>query len=75
MKFQRRRQVVAAKTRTQRVSRVSTLSVLDDKEFYPEFRARDLVGLPNFSIYLKMMIDGVVSNPFSGETLGPIAKK
>jgi Type IV secretion-system coupling protein DNA-binding domain len=40
-----------------------------EKEFYPEFRASDLVGLPNYHLYLKLMIDGVVSKPFSAETL------
>ena len=38
-------------------------------EFYPFFSARDLINLPNYHIYLKLMIDGVVSQPFSGETL------
>ena len=38
-------------------------------EFYPFFSARDLINLPNYHIYLKLMIDGVVSHPFSGETL------
>jgi hypothetical protein len=37
-------------------------------EFYPCFAARDLINLPNDHIYLKLMIDGVVSQPFSGET-------
>jgi hypothetical protein len=40
-----------------------------EKEFYPEFEAADLINLPNYSIYLKLMIDGVVSKPFSAETL------
>src|SRR5215510_5252976 len=38
-------------------------------EFYPFFSARDLINLPNYHIYLRLMIDGVVSQPFSGETL------
>ncbi|MGI8908368.1 MAG: type IV secretory system conjugative DNA transfer family protein [Candidatus Sumerlaeaceae bacterium] len=37
-------------------------------EFKPEFLARDLVALPNYSIYLKLMVDGIVSRPFSAET-------
>jgi GTPase SAR1 family protein len=41
------------------------------KEFYPEFSAGDLVNLPNYHIYLKLMIDGRVSRPFSARTLGP----
>src|SRR2546425_4108036 len=40
-----------------------------EKEFYAEFAAGDLINLPNFSIYLKLMIDGVVSKPFSAVTL------
>ncbi len=40
-----------------------------EKEFYPEFRASDLVGLPNYHIYLRLMIDGVVSRAFSALTL------
>jgi len=43
------------------------------KEFYPDFTAGDLVNLPNYHIYLKLMIDGVVSNPFSAVTLPPVA--
>lgn len=39
------------------------------REFAPEFTAHDLVGLPNHSIYVKLMVDGVVSRPFSGDTL------
>src|SRR5215467_3043399 len=41
-------------------------------EFYPFFSARDLINLPNYHIYLKLMIDGVVSQPFSGETLNAV---
>src|SRR5258705_13955277 len=39
------------------------------KEFYPTFSAKDLINLPNYHIYLRLMIDGVVSQPFSGETV------
>jgi hypothetical protein len=39
------------------------------REFAPEFSARDLAGLPNYHIYVKLMIDGAVSEPFSAETL------
>jgi hypothetical protein len=38
-------------------------------EFYPEFTAADLNRLPNYQIYLKLMIDGVPSQPFSAVTL------
>lgn len=40
-----------------------------EKEFYPELTTGDLVNLPNFSFYIKLMIDGVVSRAFSGETV------
>jgi hypothetical protein len=40
-----------------------------EKEFHPEFSATDLVNLPNYHIYLKLMIDGVASKPFSAITL------
>ena len=40
-----------------------------EKEFFPELRAHDLVSLPNHHIYLKMMIDGAVSRPFSADTI------
>ncbi len=43
-----------------------------EKEFEPEFMAQDLVNLPNFHVYLKLMIDGVTSRPFSASTLPPI---
>jgi hypothetical protein len=39
-----------------------------EKEFYPEFSPTDLVRLPNYRIYLKLMVDGVVSRPFSALT-------
>jgi len=29
----------------------------------------DLIGLPNYHVYLKLMIDGVASRPFSGRTI------
>jgi len=41
------------------------------KEFSPEFSALDLIGLPNYQIYLKLMVDGTVSPPFSGRTMAP----
>lgn len=46
-----------------------------EREFEPEFTAQDLIGLPNFNIYLKLMIDGVTSRPFSALTLPPMALK
>jgi len=40
------------------------------EEFYPAFSRDDLVNLPAYEIYLKLMIDGKTSEPFSGGTLG-----
>jgi hypothetical protein len=40
-----------------------------EKEFHSEFEAADLINLPNYSIYLKLMIDGSVFKPFSAETI------
>jgi type IV secretion system coupling TraD/TrwB family protein len=40
-----------------------------EKEFYPEFKAEDLVSLPNHNVYTRLMINGAVSRPFSAETL------
>jgi CxxC-x17-CxxC domain-containing protein len=42
------------------------------KEFAPIFAEEDLVNLPAFNIYLKLMIDGVSSDPFSAATLPPL---
>ena len=43
-----------------------------EKEFAPVFLAEDLVNLGVFQIYLKLMIDGIGSQPFSASTLPPI---
>jgi len=43
-----------------------------EKEFMPTFTAEDLVNLGLRQIYLKLMIDGVSSAPFSATTLPPI---
>jgi len=40
-----------------------------DREFHPVFDETDLVNLPNYHIYLKLMINGVTSRPFSAITL------
>jgi hypothetical protein len=41
------------------------------KEFTPIFGMEDLLSLPNYDIYLKLMIDGTPSRPFSATTLPP----
>ena len=42
-----------------------------EKEFAPEFEAADLCNLSRFEIYLRLMIDGMTSRPFSAITLPP----
>ncbi len=42
------------------------------KEFAPTFIEEDLVNLPKYQIYLKLMINGVASHPFSAMTMPPI---
>lgn len=42
-----------------------------EKEYEPEFLPADMVNLPNRCIYLKMMVDGITSRPFSAATLAP----
>ncbi len=39
------------------------------KEMYPEFDVEDFINLPNYKIYLKLMIDGKPSRPFSAVTM------
>lgn len=41
-------------------------------EFAPYFIEEDLVNLTKYDVYMKLMIDGVSSNPFSATTLPPI---
>jgi hypothetical protein len=45
-----------------------------EKEFAPTFLMEDIVNLGFAQIYLRLMIDGVASQPFSATTLPPIAK-
>ncbi len=42
-----------------------------EREFVNEFEQIDLMQLPNYRIYLKLMIDGMPSKPFSAMTLPP----
>ena len=39
------------------------------QEFQPHFSQQDFIGLPNHEIYLRLMIDGAPSRPFSAVTL------
>lgn len=43
------------------------------KEFHPVFSADDFINLPRYSMYLKLMIDGTSSKPFSALTM-PLIK-
>ena len=46
-----------------------------EPEFEPEFTIMDIVNLPNYHIYLKLMVSGVTSRPFSARTILPFAMK
>lgn len=43
-----------------------------EKEFAPVFITDDLVNLGAYQVYLKLMIDGLASKPFSAKTLPPL---
>ncbi|HOF50432.1 MAG TPA: type IV secretion system DNA-binding domain-containing protein [Candidatus Colwellbacteria bacterium] len=45
-----------------------------EKEFLPEFEDKDLVNLSNWHAYIKMIIDGSPSRPFSIQNLPPALK-
>lgn len=45
-----------------------------EDEFGPVFAARDLVELTKFDCYLRLMIDGVASQPFSATTFPPLGQ-
>lgn len=42
------------------------------KEFYPTFSEADLIRLSNHHVYLKLMIDGIPSEPFSAKAILPL---
>lgn len=44
------------------------------KEFAPQFTAEDIVNLQQYQMYLKLMIDGVTSPPFSAKGMPPIPR-
>ncbi|MCI0479035.1 type IV secretion system DNA-binding domain-containing protein, partial [Candidatus Uhrbacteria bacterium] len=46
-----------------------------ETEFAPTFTPEDLVNLPKFQMYLKLMVDGVSTAPFSATTLPPISSR
>ncbi|NTW14961.1 MAG: type IV secretion system DNA-binding domain-containing protein [Candidatus Moranbacteria bacterium] len=44
-----------------------------EKEFEPVFMMNDIVNLPKYNIYLKLMIDGIAGDAFSATVLPPIS--
>jgi len=45
-----------------------------EKEFQPTFEVEDIVNLGAYQIYLRLMIDGISSKPFSARSIPPIEK-
>jgi len=45
-----------------------------EKWFQPDFMMNDIVNLGKYSIYIKLMIDGVSSKGFSASTIQPLPK-
>jgi hypothetical protein len=41
------------------------------REFAPVFNEQDIISLPRYSMYVKLMIDGTISRPFSADSLPP----
>lgn len=46
-------------------------AIVMSKKMYPVFSIEDFVCLPNYDIYLTLMIDGTPSKPFSATALPP----
>jgi CxxC-x17-CxxC domain-containing protein len=44
------------------------------KEFTPTFTEEDILNLPKYEFYVKLMIDGVASAPFSARGLPPLTE-
>lgn len=40
-----------------------------EKEFQPEIQMEDMIRQPRYCMYIKLMIDGVTSKPFSAKTI------
>ncbi len=45
-----------------------------ETEFMPEFTPDDFVSLPNYHVYLKLLVNGMTTRPFSAKTLPAIVK-
>ncbi len=46
-----------------------------ETEFAPSLTPEDLVSLAKFQMYMKLMVDGVATAPFSANSMPPIAQK
>lgn len=46
-----------------------------EKEFEPRIMGIDMVNLPKWRFYIKLMIDGIVSEPFSARGLPPLGQE
>jgi len=44
-----------------------------EKEFTPKFTVEDLINIAKYNIYIKLMIDGIASDPFSARGLPPLS--
>ena len=42
------------------------------REFYPTFHQADLMNLPNYRMCVKLLVDGMPTEPFNAETLPPL---
>lgn len=46
-----------------------------EREFEPYFMQTDLVNLSKYNAYIKLMINGITSKPFSMQTIPPVANR
>jgi hypothetical protein len=46
-------------------------AVILEREFAPVFKADDLINLPHYNVYVRMMIDNKPAKPFSAKILEP----
>ncbi len=46
-----------------------------ENEFMPTYTPEDLVNLSKYQVYLKLMVDGASTPPFSANTLSPVAQR
>lgn len=46
-----------------------------EPEFTPTFTEEDILNIPKYEFYLKLMIDGIASEPFSARGIAPLTKE